>query len=101
MFPEPKPIQSKQLQDFLSKSGPRAGNSSCVYYAAYVYFEKLRIKEGKKKSEMRKDTEAIYAGQGGMSRELRRRGYSCARGFEPVEDKFGRVSLRSHIASFR
>ncbi|MCJ1251560.1 hypothetical protein MMC30_008795 [Trapelia coarctata] len=51
MFPEPKPLQSKQLQDFQSKSGPLAGNTSRVYYAAYVFFEKLRLKQGKKKSK--------------------------------------------------
>lgn len=68
MYPGPRQIQSKQLHDFLSKKGAMAGNSSCIYYAAYVYFEKLRIKEGKKKSVMREEMEDIH--HYGVSREL-------------------------------
>lgn len=41
-------IQSSQLAAFRNKKGPDAGNTSCVYYAAYCFFEKLRIKKSKK-----------------------------------------------------
>lgn len=92
MFPQPRKIQSKQLHDFLSKKGPSSGNSSCVYYAAYVYFEKLRIKEGKKKSQMRLDLEGIYSYEGGMSRKLRvNESYVVSAGKVPAEDKYGRI----------
>ena len=57
MFPERTRILSKQLQDFQSKSGPLAGNTSRVYYAAYVFFEKLRLEQGKKKSKAGEETE--------------------------------------------
>ncbi|KAF5345154.1 hypothetical protein D9758_009643 [Tetrapyrgos nigripes] len=54
--PTPK-IQSKQLQDFLGYEGASAGNSNRVFYAAYVYFEKKRISEGKPKSAHREAME--------------------------------------------
>ncbi|KAF2211736.1 hypothetical protein CERZMDRAFT_42545 [Cercospora zeae-maydis SCOH1-5] len=59
-------IQSKQLTDFRSKKGPRHGNTSCVFYAAYVFFEKLRLAEGKPKSKHRKEMEECWAAQGGF-----------------------------------
>jgi hypothetical protein len=37
---------SRGLSVFRSKKGPFAGNMSAIFYGAYVYFEKLRIKEG-------------------------------------------------------
>lgn len=62
-------IQSKQLSDFRSKKGPSMGNTSSVFYAAYVYFEKLRLAENKPKSKHRKEMEAAWAGRGGFDRE--------------------------------
>lgn len=59
-YPSKRVIQSKQLHDFLRQEGPYAGNTSSVYYASYVFFEKLRIKNGDPKSENRKNLEATY-----------------------------------------
>ena len=41
------------LSSFRGKKGPSAGNTSNVYYAAYVFFEKMRIQQGKAKSKHR------------------------------------------------
>lgn len=62
--PTCKGIQSKQLNDFRGKKGPLAGCTSSVYYAAYVYFEKLRIARGKPKNAHRLEMERIYPGEG-------------------------------------
>ncbi|KKY36665.1 hypothetical protein UCDDA912_g03337 [Diaporthe ampelina] len=59
-MPGCKSIQSKMLSDFRAKKGPTAGCTGSVYYAAYVYFEKLRIAEGKPKSKHRLDMEDIH-----------------------------------------
>lgn len=59
-MPGCKSIQSKMLNDFRGKKGAVAGCTSSVYYAAYVYFEKLRIAEGKPKSKHRLEMEKIY-----------------------------------------
>lgn len=59
-MPAVKCFQSKQLNDFRAKRGPNAGCTSRVFYAAYVYFEKKRIAEGKPKSQHRLDMESIW-----------------------------------------
>lgn len=69
-----KSIQSKMLADFRKKSGPLAGCTSSVYYAAYVYFEKLRLKEGKPKSKHRLEMEKIYPGGVERDRDVSHRG---------------------------
>ncbi|KAJ6538359.1 hypothetical protein DFH09DRAFT_816676, partial [Mycena vulgaris] len=69
-------IQTKQLNNFLALKGATGRSSSCVCYASYVYFEKKRVAEGKKKSEHRRDMEEEWGGQGGLSRE-RPRKYLC------------------------
>ncbi|KAL9082725.1 MAG: hypothetical protein Q9159_006223 [Coniocarpon cinnabarinum] len=50
-------IRASTLQTFRGKSKPMEGNTSPVYYAAYVFFEKLRIKEGKAKGKHRVEME--------------------------------------------
>jgi len=73
-------IQSKQLNDFLSKVGPTSGSTSRVCYGefrllfapreayiiagAYVYFEKKRLFEGKPKSEHRLRMEQQWGDEG-------------------------------------
>ncbi|KAL0575547.1 hypothetical protein V5O48_006421 [Marasmius crinis-equi] len=85
-------IQSKQLSDFLTKKGATAGNSSKLFYAGYVYFEKKRISEGKNKSKHRLQMEEEWGGRGGLPRE-RERGFWCGPGMVPVQNKLGKVSF--------
>ncbi|KAF2030612.1 hypothetical protein EK21DRAFT_88734 [Setomelanomma holmii] len=89
---EPKKIQSSQLSKFRSKKGPYAGNTGVIFYGAYVYFEKLRIKEKKPKGIKRLEMEDVWASQGGMDTE-RRRGDRvwCAPGLQPHIDSLGLV----------
>ncbi|KJX96587.1 hypothetical protein TI39_contig613g00006 [Zymoseptoria brevis] len=49
-----------QVQNFRSLSGPTIGNTNIVFYTAYVFFEKLWIKEDMKKSKHRLEMEKIY-----------------------------------------
>ena len=56
----PAKIQPGQLDTFRNKKGPNAGNTSSVYYAAYVYFEKMRLAEGKPKSKHRLEMENVW-----------------------------------------
>lgn len=55
-----KKIDVIQLDRFRAKRGPAAGAKDIIYYAAYVFFEKLRIAEGEGKSEHRLKMEALY-----------------------------------------
>lgn len=55
-----KGIWGIQLQLFRSKQGLSAGNNMSIYYAAYIFFEKLRIAEGRPKSSHRLEMERLY-----------------------------------------
>ena len=68
-FADGRGIQGKQIADFLKKKGESSGAESCVYYASYVFFEKVRVKNGAKKSNARKNAQREYPG----GRELRDR----------------------------
>lgn len=62
--PTCKTISTTQLSSFRGKKGPRAGIKSCVFYAAYVYFEKLRLAKKKPKSAHRSKMEEIWPAEG-------------------------------------
>ncbi|TID27577.1 hypothetical protein E2P81_ATG00332 [Venturia nashicola] len=70
---KPRSIQSKQLTDFRNKRGPEAGNTSAVFYGSYVFFEKIRIKEGREKTGKRLENEREY-GSGGVDIKHAERG---------------------------
>jgi hypothetical protein len=88
----PTKIQSVQLNSFRNKKGPSAGNTSCVFYASYCFFEKLRIAEGKKKSTHRLDMEDIY-GYAGMNvtTVITNVAYVCSVSHTIVQDKYGQI----------
>lgn len=60
MFHPEKKIS--KLAAFLGKKGPAAGNTSSAFYGTYVFFEKMRIRDGKPKSEHREGMEDAWAG---------------------------------------
>jgi hypothetical protein len=100
-FGADKKIQSKSLNDFLGKKGPMAGNTSSVYYASYVFFEKLRIRDGKPKSKHRLEMEKVWdgtepfgSGKAGVDVKtlLSNQSYICSvDGPAPYMDEYGRV----------
>lgn len=62
-----KPFPLSQLNEFRRKYGANAGCTSKIFYAAYVFFEKKRLAEGKPKSEHRLNMERVWAGNGGFN----------------------------------
>ncbi|KAM5538158.1 hypothetical protein V8D89_008045 [Ganoderma adspersum] len=64
-------INNNSYQRFMKATGPTGGAGNGTYYAAYVYFEKRRIAEGKKKSAKRIRAEEEQGG--GLPREDRSR----------------------------
>ncbi|CAG8970954.1 hypothetical protein HYALB_00000935 [Hymenoscyphus albidus] len=90
-YPEAKAIQSKVLNDFLNKTGPSAGNTSSVFYAAYVYFEKMRLRGGNVKSKHRIEMEKRHPNGFDTKRRNEGRYYTCMEGqkISVTEDKFG------------
>ena len=57
-------ISAQTLNTFRRKSGADAGKGSPVLYPAYVYFGKLRIKEGKRKTKIREEMEEVWGANG-------------------------------------
>lgn len=86
-------IQSKQLSDFLGKKGSMAGNTSCVYYAAYVFFEKVRVRDGKGKSAHRLEMERIYGRRGVDTGRSMDGPFLCRAGEVPSIDQYGRLQI--------
>jgi hypothetical protein len=52
-FHDGRAVPANAVSRFMKMSGPLAGNTNPIYYAAYVYFEKLRVKRGEPKSKDR------------------------------------------------
>jgi hypothetical protein len=90
----PKKMSAAQLKSFMSKEGSHSGSSSAFFYGAYVYFEKLRIKNEEPKSEFREDMEEIwefrpFETQCGFPRKGNQ-SYFTTRDAELYEDEYGR-----------
>jgi hypothetical protein len=90
----PTKIQSAQLSSFRNKKGPSSGNTSCIFYASYCFFEKLRIAEGKKKSNHRLEMESIY-GHAGMdiTQVSANRRFICHASESIFEDQYGQIKI--------
>ncbi|KAI5856850.1 hypothetical protein BZA05DRAFT_471014 [Tricharina praecox] len=89
-------LQSKQLNDFRGKHGADAGNTSRVFYAAYVFFEKLRIKEKKPKGKHRVEMERVWGKSGGFDTTHvgGGRGWvACMKGETPLMDQYGKITF--------
>lgn len=83
-------VTGDQVSVFQKKNGPLAGNSTKAFYASYVYFEKLRIKEGKDKSKKRKEMEDIHGEKGVMTdRAIESVHFTVPGGMKVHIDKYG------------
>ncbi|EWY81124.1 hypothetical protein FOYG_15400 [Fusarium oxysporum NRRL 32931] len=60
--PTCKGIQSKQLSDFRNSKGSNAGAKNSVFYGAYVWFEKMRIAQGRPVTKHRVEMTFVHPG---------------------------------------
>ncbi|MCJ1326665.1 hypothetical protein MMC10_003330 [Thelotrema lepadinum] len=86
-----KKVAAHNFRTFLARSGPQAGAESNVFYAAYVWFEKERVKFGKKKDKHREEMEDVWGGAGMDRMDGSRRGLICLAGTRPAVDEFGKM----------
>lgn len=86
-------LQGSTLASFLSKRGPREGRKSLIFYAAYVFFEKLRIRDGKPKSSLRLDMEDAWVGRGGFDITSNETGYLVTKGSYVYTNELGHVQV--------
>lgn len=95
-YTDGRKLQSKVLNDFLGKKGPTAGNTSAVFYAAYVFFEKMRIRDGKPKSKFREEMEKAWGKRGFDLKTPHNQWYTCRFNERPYFDKYGKVHIERH-----
>ncbi|KAF9880827.1 hypothetical protein CkaCkLH20_01869 [Colletotrichum karsti] len=81
------------LANFLAKKGPTGGNTSSVFYAAYVFFEKLRIRDGKAKTKTREEMEATWGAEGFDREHDASRGVWCHASEAATVDKHGKLHI--------
>ncbi len=93
--PSGKAIAVSSLHAFLNKKKPLPldGNTSCVYYAAYVFFEKLRLRDRKPKSNHREAMEELWCGERGVPLKGRQDRFIVSAERTPYIDEYGRVSV--------
>ncbi|OOF94864.1 hypothetical protein ASPCADRAFT_131450 [Aspergillus carbonarius ITEM 5010] len=93
-FPQTvKRLNSKSMADFLSYKGPNTGSSGVIFYAAYVFFEKLRVRDGKPKNDFRLEMEKIWPK--GFERDNPANGRLwCGPHERPWINKYGQLQFR-------
>ncbi|KAL6859958.1 hypothetical protein ACO1O0_003982 [Amphichorda felina] len=96
MYPEGsgKSVTAATLRYFLGQKGPLMGNTGSVFYAAYLFFEKRRLKDGKPKSEYRELMEELHYPMGVDTKVSMSTPVLCSAGSIPVVDRYG---MRSTI----
>lgn len=80
-----------QLTTFLNSRGSNRGAESPVFYASYVFFEKLRIKHGKPKGKKREEMEREWGRQGMHLRDTTRSPIWASAGSKPYVDQYGKI----------
>jgi hypothetical protein len=95
----PKKFTASQLSLFRSKKGSYEGNTSGIFYGAYVYFEKLRIKEGKPMGKKREEMEDIHAINGGMNTKRKMDRIICRPGDNFHHDAYGRFVMNGRTSN--
>ncbi|PNS13861.1 hypothetical protein CAC42_1352 [Sphaceloma murrayae] len=85
-------LTASQLQRFLDKKGPLGGAESNAYYGGYVFFEKLRRKQGKAESKKRLQVKEAHP-QGMGRKDSSNIHVFCAKGQRPYLDSLGRFSV--------
>lgn len=94
MLPGDEKVESRHLATFLKGKGPQEGGQSPAFYAAYVYFEKVRVLHGKAKSKKRQDMEGAWEGEGGFPRRGTHNLYiTCVGGERPSFDRLGQLKI--------
>lgn len=85
-------IGANSLNNFLRSKGALKGNTNAVYYHAYVFFEKLRLKQGKPKDKLQEGTEK--ANPQGINTERSSDHIIVLPGESVSFDKFGALQVK-------
>jgi hypothetical protein len=82
---------AQQYKTFMKGSKSMQGAEKDIFYGAYVYFEKLRIKQGGKKTKKREEMEKIWAPEGVPRTQTDR--LTLFRGERAFFDQYGQLEI--------
>jgi len=91
--PGSKPVNSGSYSHFMALKGPLSGNTNTAFYASYVFFEKLRIKQKKPKSADRLEMERVHRHGVDTTRLASNQHYIVRKGTTVAMDKYGSVHI--------
>ena len=85
-------LGASSLRTFQSHAGASAASKMPIFHAAYVYFEKLRVKQGKPKTKKRQEMEKVW-GANGMEKLDLTGGVLMKDGDTIWTDQFGHIEF--------
>ncbi|KAF7553607.1 hypothetical protein G7Z17_g3510 [Cylindrodendrum hubeiense] len=92
-FTDDRKVSAANLRYFMGRKGVIDGNTNITYYAAYVFFEKQRVKAGKPKTKFRDEMEKAHKG-GGVDTEHSSNAPMFMSGDEAAHiDKYGIIHI--------
>jgi hypothetical protein len=97
-MPHARNMNIRLLSAFMKKNGYDKGNTCEAFYASYVFFEKLRIKQGKEKSKDRLEMERLWGYRGGFDTTTvsSNKGVSVRQGERITgPNKYGEITIHS------
>ncbi|KAK5174561.1 uncharacterized protein LTR77_001642 [Saxophila tyrrhenica] len=90
-------VQARHISKFLTFKGPRGSGHNPAFYAGYMYFEKLRTKQGEKKSAKRERLEDAWKADGGFPREgTHNKRLLMVKGETWSYDQLGQIQISGH-----
>ncbi|KAK4917459.1 hypothetical protein LTR49_014679 [Elasticomyces elasticus] len=85
----------RELAELLPNDTVQELEDTPAYYAGYVFFEKLRVKQGKKKSVKRQKMEDAWESKGGVPREgSHNKHIYLKKGQNASYDQYGLIRVR-------
>ncbi|KAI5462129.1 hypothetical protein BGZ63DRAFT_383056 [Mariannaea sp. PMI_226] len=88
-------VSPANMRYFLGRKGTAEGNTNAAYYAAYVFFEKKRIKAGKPKTKFREEMEEVHDVWGVDTKQSSRAPIFMSTSSTAFYDKYGKLRIVS------
>lgn len=100
-FPDERKVSPANLRYFMGQKGPLGGNVNVTFYAAYVFFEKMRVAQGKPKTKFREEMEKVHKDTGVDTEHGSGAGVFCIGDERPYIDKYARLQFVPAAATRR
>ncbi|KAF4975241.1 hypothetical protein FZEAL_7948 [Fusarium zealandicum] len=92
-LPDGRSVSPANLRYFMGRRGVRDGNTNVSFYAAYVFFDKKRVKAGKPKTKFRQEMEKSWGPKGFDTEHGANAHFTCFGDEVPELDKYGQINF--------